>query len=91
MQVRVVFEVGGLNRLGSLARELGGRRVLLVTDPGLETPTLRCVDLKTGSVRWKKDLMAATITLAADDLLILTERGELIRAAASPDGFNPKA
>lgn len=32
---RVVFEVGGLNRLGELARELGGRRILLVTDPGL--------------------------------------------------------
>jgi alcohol dehydrogenase len=32
---RVVFEVGGLNRLGELTRELGGRRVLLVTDPGL--------------------------------------------------------
>jgi alcohol dehydrogenase len=34
---RVVLEVGGLNRLGALARELGGRRILLVTDPGLET------------------------------------------------------
>jgi alcohol dehydrogenase len=33
---RVVFEAGGLNRLGELVRELGGRRVLLVTDPGLE-------------------------------------------------------
>lgn len=33
---RVVFEYGGLARLGALARELGGTRVLLVTDPGLE-------------------------------------------------------
>jgi alcohol dehydrogenase len=33
---RVVFGPGSLNRLGELARELGGRRVLLVTDPGLE-------------------------------------------------------
>jgi alcohol dehydrogenase len=33
---RVVFEAGALNRLGELARELGGKRVLLVTDPGLE-------------------------------------------------------
>jgi outer membrane protein assembly factor BamB len=61
------------------------------TDPGLETPTLRCVDVKTGTVRWKKDFMAATIILTGDDLLILSERGELIRAPASPDGFNPKA
>jgi alcohol dehydrogenase len=33
---RVVFGVGALNRLGELARELGGTRALLVTDPGLE-------------------------------------------------------
>src|SRR3954451_23224746 len=33
---RVVFGPGSLNRLGELARELGGTRVLLVTDPGLE-------------------------------------------------------
>ncbi|HJZ60357.1 MAG TPA: iron-containing alcohol dehydrogenase [Gemmataceae bacterium] len=33
---RVVFEAGGLNRLGEVVRSLGGSRVLLVTDPGLE-------------------------------------------------------
>jgi alcohol dehydrogenase len=33
---RVVFGAGTLARLGELARELGGHRVLLVTDPGLE-------------------------------------------------------
>jgi alcohol dehydrogenase len=33
---RLVFGVSALARLGELARELGGRRVLLVTDPGLE-------------------------------------------------------
>ena len=32
---RVVFGAGTLHRLGALARELGGSRVLLVTDPGL--------------------------------------------------------
>jgi alcohol dehydrogenase class IV len=34
---RVVFGVGSLNRLGELTSELGGNRVLLVTDPGLES------------------------------------------------------
>jgi alcohol dehydrogenase len=34
---RVIFEAGALARLGEVVRELGGRRVLLVTDPGLET------------------------------------------------------
>jgi alcohol dehydrogenase len=33
---RVVFGAGALSRLGETARELGGSRVLLVTDPGLK-------------------------------------------------------
>src|SRR5215813_1183624 len=33
---RVVYGPGSLSRLGELTRELGGTRVLLVTDPGLE-------------------------------------------------------
>src|ERR1700676_99797 len=33
---RVVFGPGTVQRLGELAKELGGTRVLLVTDPGLE-------------------------------------------------------
>jgi len=32
---RIIFEPGGLTRLGEIARSLGGSRVLLVTDPGL--------------------------------------------------------
>jgi alcohol dehydrogenase len=35
-QGRIVFGPGSLARLGELIRELGGKRVLLVTDPGLE-------------------------------------------------------
>jgi alcohol dehydrogenase len=33
---RVVFGAGSLARIGELVRELGGQKVLLVTDPGLE-------------------------------------------------------
>jgi outer membrane protein assembly factor BamB len=63
------------------------------TDPGFEPPpSLRCVELKTGKVRWQQDdFGAATLTLAGDQLLILTERGELIRAPASPAAFKPTA
>ena len=62
------------------------------TDPGYSPrPKLRCVDLKTRAVRWETDTIgAATITLAAGRLLILTEKGELVEAAASPEGFQPK-
>ncbi len=33
---RVIFEAGAIQRLGQCARELGGSRILVVTDPGLE-------------------------------------------------------
>src|SRR4026209_1569075 len=34
-RVRIVFGPGASMRAGQLARDLGGRRVLLVTDPGI--------------------------------------------------------
>jgi outer membrane protein assembly factor BamB len=63
------------------------------TDPGFEpAASLRCVELKTGKVRWEKRAFgAAVLTLAGDDLLILTERGELLRALASPAAFKETA
>src|SRR5262249_8498810 len=63
------------------------------TDPGFEPPaSLRCVELKTGKVMWDQaSLGAATLILAKDQLLLLTERGELIRGSASPAAFKPNA
>jgi outer membrane protein assembly factor BamB len=53
---------------------------------------LRCVELQSGRVRWTESgLKAGTVTLAGDELLVLTEQGELIRAQASPIGFKPTA
>jgi alcohol dehydrogenase len=34
-RTRLIFDAGALARLGALARELGARRVLIVTDPGI--------------------------------------------------------
>ncbi|MBL68293.1 MAG: alcohol dehydrogenase [Verrucomicrobiales bacterium] len=51
---------------------------------------LRCVELKTGTVKWSQPgLQSGTVTLAKEDLLVLTERGELLRAPANPAGFRP--
>ena len=63
------------------------------TDPGFEPPaSLRCIELRTGKLVWEQPAFgAATLMLAGDQLLILTERGELIRAPASPAGFKPSA
>jgi outer membrane protein assembly factor BamB len=53
---------------------------------------LRCVDLKSGKVRWSEGgLGAGTVTLAGDRLLVLTEKGELIQAPATSTGFKPSA
>ena len=53
---------------------------------------LRCVELKTGKVRWSQDRFGAgTVTLAGDKLLLLTEKGELICAPATPAAFKPIA
>jgi outer membrane protein assembly factor BamB len=53
---------------------------------------LRCVELKTGKIRWSRDRFGAgTILLAGDQLFILSERGELIRAPATPTEFKPSA
>ena len=52
---------------------------------------LRCVEFKTGRVLWSQPgLRSGTVTLAGDDLLVLTERGELVRAEASPKAFRIK-
>jgi outer membrane protein assembly factor BamB len=53
---------------------------------------LRCVELTTGKVRWREaGLKAGSVTLAGDELLLLTERGLLLRAPATPAGFEPAA
>jgi outer membrane protein assembly factor BamB len=60
-------------------------------DPGFSpSPSLRCVEWKTGQVLWRDvSVGAGTILLAGDQLLILTEGGELIRAPATPTAFKP--
>jgi hypothetical protein len=53
---------------------------------------LRCVEWDTGKVRWRKPgLNGANVMLAGNALLILSENGELIRAAAEPAQFRELA
>jgi len=53
---------------------------------------LRCVELKTGKIRWSRDgFGAGAMLLARDQLLVLSEKGELIRARATPAEFKPNA
>jgi outer membrane protein assembly factor BamB len=53
-------------------------------------PDLRCIEWKTGKVMWTAEGVGhGSITLAGDDLLIQTSRGELIIAPASEKAFKP--
>ena len=53
---------------------------------------LRCVELRTGKVRWSEaGLKAGNVMLVGDDLLLLTERGLLIRVPATPEGCKPSS
>ncbi|MBI3851461.1 MAG: PQQ-like beta-propeller repeat protein [Verrucomicrobia bacterium] len=58
-------------------------------DPGFQPPpSLRCVEFKTGKVRWSKTgLGAGTVTLTGDALLLLLDNGQLLRVAAQPDQY----
>lgn len=54
-------------------------------------PSLRCIDADTGKVRWSREgLGAGSVLIAGDHLLVLTERGELLAAPATPEGFRPE-
>ena len=53
---------------------------------------LRCVAFDTGAVRWTDKVSGKGSVMIADGkLIVLTERGELLVANPSPDGFKPIA
>jgi outer membrane protein assembly factor BamB len=57
-----------------------------------QSPRLRCVELKTGKVRWSENNFGAgTLLVAGDRLLVLKETGELLMAPATPEKFQPAA
>ncbi len=53
---------------------------------------LRCLELATGAVQWEHEGIGSGSVFAADGrLIVLTEKGELLVARASPDRFAPTA
>ncbi len=58
-------------------------------DTGKKGP-LKCVAFATGEERWAHpDFGAGAVTIAGGGLIALSERGELMVAPASPEGFRP--
>ena len=53
-------------------------------------PDFRCIELKTGKVRWsQKAFGAGTVTLAGDRMIVVRESGELVLVLATADKFQP--
>lgn len=53
---------------------------------------LRCVELRTGKVRWRKERFGcAALLLVEGNLVALSESGALLLIEASPDGYKEKA
>lgn len=51
--------------------------------------SLRCLDLMTGAVKWKDEGVGfGSLMAAGDKLIVLTSKGELITAKASPEKFD---
>lgn len=49
---------------------------------------LKCVDLKTGEVKWEQPgFGAGNVILAGDNLIALADDGEVVLAKASPEGY----
>jgi outer membrane protein assembly factor BamB len=52
----------------------------------------RCLHLPTSELKWtRKDPAFGSLILAGDKLVVLSEKGELLLAAASPEEFKPLA
>jgi len=57
-----------------------------------EKKELRCLDFKTGQMKWSKGgLGKGSLMIADGKLIILSERGKLVIAEASPEGFRELA
>ena len=57
---------------------------------GVDEKELRCVDFATGKVKWVDKVSGkGTLLMADGKIVVLTEKGELIIAAASPEAFKP--
>jgi outer membrane protein assembly factor BamB len=53
---------------------------------------LRCVELKSGQVKWEKDRFGcASMILADGQLIALTENGDLVLIEPTPEGYREKA
>ncbi|HYO83746.1 MAG TPA: PQQ-binding-like beta-propeller repeat protein, partial [Bryobacteraceae bacterium] len=54
--------------------------------------SLRCIEVRSGKVRWSvDDLGAGTVAVLGDRLLVVRENGEAVVAPATPEAFRPES
>lgn len=59
---------------------------------GVDENQLRCLEFGTGTPKWtEKSVGKGSLMLANGKLIVLSEKGELMVAPVSPDGFKPTA
>jgi outer membrane protein assembly factor BamB len=59
---------------------------------GFDEKTLTCLDLKTGEKKWSEgSLGKGSLMMADGKLIVLSEKGKLVIAPASPDGYKELA
>lgn len=57
---------------------------------GFNSSRLTCINAETGEERWdQRGLGRGTVILAGDTLVVLSDKGEVMTAPASPRGFKP--
>jgi outer membrane protein assembly factor BamB len=53
-------------------------------------PFLRCLDFATGEERWSDDTLGnGALTIAGGRLIVMSDKGELVIAEATPEAFRP--
>jgi outer membrane protein assembly factor BamB len=60
-----------------------------IDDDTSKRATLRCVELKTGELQWTEPTGFGSLIAANGKLIVLSAKGELMVADASPAGFKP--
>ncbi|MDA7920654.1 PQQ-binding-like beta-propeller repeat protein [Verrucomicrobiales bacterium] len=69
---------------------MGGYLYAIDGDEGKDMTSLKCLKFETGETLWTEESVGhGTVSAAGDQLIVLTEKGELQIAMASPEGYEP--
>jgi outer membrane protein assembly factor BamB len=58
---------------------------------GFDNKILKCIDAKTGEMKWReRDLGHGSLIYADGHLVVMGEQGQLVLVEATPDAFKPQ-